>query len=102
ALALGLPIVPIGMSGCPASFFGDSPLTRRGRIDVRVGEPMPVPRDLVPPDFRPFDPEHEASHHRALQGFTDALMDRIEALVDPPFRRRAGEAWKGKGTRAFL
>lgn len=102
ALALGLPVVPIGLSGCPQSFYGDSPLSRRGRIHIRVGEAMVVPPDLVPTDFVPFDPEHEQRHKSALQGFTDGLMDNIEALLDEPHRRVPGQHWQGKGTRAFL
>jgi len=102
ALALNLPVVPIGLSGCPQSFFGQSPLVRRGQIQIRVGEPVVVPQDLVPAAFVPFDPEHERRHRAALQGFTDEVMDRIEALVDEPHRRQAGQVWQGKGTRAFL
>lgn len=102
ALALGLSVVPIGMSGCPQSFLGQSPMSRPGQIQIRIGEPMAVPHDLVPASFVPFDPDHEQRHKAALQGFTDGLMDRIEALLDQPHRRVPGLAWQGKGTRAFL
>lgn len=102
AVALGLPLLPVGMSGCPDAFWGDSPLVRGGRIQLRVGELLPVPPDLVPASFVPFDPDAETTHRAALQGLTDTLMDRIDALLDPPFRRRSELPVLGKGTRAFL
>lgn len=102
ALALGLPLLPIGMSGCPEAFIGASPLTRGGTVTLRVGELMELPADLVPAGFRPFDPEDEAAHRPALQAMTDALMDRIDALIDPQYRRDLSSTFVGKGTRALL
>lgn len=102
AIALGIPILPVGMSGCPEAFFGDSPMVRGGTITLRVGKLLHVPRDLVAASFEPFDPTHEAANRPALQGFTDMLMDQLETLVDPPYRRAPGGPGPGKGTRAFL
>jgi 1-acyl-sn-glycerol-3-phosphate acyltransferase len=105
AWALGLPIVPVGMSGCPAAFAGDSPFLRLGGGDVtvRFGHPLALPADLLPPGFRPFEPADEAAHRTALSGFTeDTLMPAIDELLEPPFRRAHGEVPAGKGTRAFL
>lgn len=106
AWALGLPIIPVGMSGCPEAFVGDSPLLRLrgGDIAIRFGAPIALPPDLLPADFRPFDPAHEAAQREALGGFTDrTLMPAIDALLDPACRRATdGQAARGKGTRAFL
>jgi 1-acyl-sn-glycerol-3-phosphate acyltransferase len=102
AWALGLPIVPVGMSGCPEAFAGDSPLLRGGAITVRFGRPLALPRDLLPADFRPFEPADEAARRAALDGFTEgSLMPAIDALLDPRYRR-AGASPPGKGTRALL
>lgn len=100
ALALDLPIVPVGMSGCPAFFWGQTPLLRGGTVTLRVGAPYRL--GGLAAGHVPFDPASERLHRPALQAATDDLMDRIDALLDPPFRRQAGPPPKGKGTRAFL
>jgi 1-acyl-sn-glycerol-3-phosphate acyltransferase len=45
ARALGLPLIPIGMSGCPRAFLGHTPLPRRGRVTLRVGAAIAPDRD---------------------------------------------------------
>lgn len=102
AWALQLPIVPIGMSGCPEAFWGDSPLVKGGTIGLRVGTAISLPSDLLPAGFLAFDPEHERQHKVALQGVTDQVMDQLNRLVDAPYRRDPAAVTKGKGTRAFL
>lgn len=87
ALALGLPIVPVGMSGCREVFLGkDHPLTRAGRVIVRIGAPIRVDSGIVPADFRPFDPEHEDLYRDPLQRETDRVMDAINELCEPEYR----------------
>lgn len=41
AMRTGLPIVPVGISGARAVLGADGLLVRRGRIEVRVGDPIP-------------------------------------------------------------
>ena len=41
AMRTGLPIVPVGISGARAVLGADGILVRRGRIDVRIGDPIP-------------------------------------------------------------
>jgi 1-acyl-sn-glycerol-3-phosphate acyltransferase len=41
AMRTGLPIVPVGISGARAVLGADGILVRRGRIEVRVGDPIP-------------------------------------------------------------
>lgn len=87
ALALGVPIVPVGMSGCREVFLGkDHPLTRGGTVIIRIGAPITIDPGVVPSDFRPFDPDHEDRHHTALQGETDRVMTAINALCEPSYR----------------
>jgi len=87
ALALGVPIVPVGMSGCREVFLGrDHPLTRGGVVTIRVGAPITIDNSIVPPNFRPFDPDHEDRYHDALQGETDRVMSAINALCEPAYR----------------
>jgi 1-acyl-sn-glycerol-3-phosphate acyltransferase len=103
AWALKLPIVPAGMSGCRRAFRGQVPLLRGGEISIRFGRPYELPRDLLPADFVPFDPEHEARHKSALKEATYDLMSRLDGLVDPGLRRQEGFEPDGtRGTRRFL
>ena len=41
AMRTGLPVVPVGISGARAVLGADGVLIRRGRITVRVGDPVP-------------------------------------------------------------
>jgi len=87
ALALDIPMVPVGMSGCREVFIGkDHPVARGGRITIRIGKPMAVQRDALPRAFRPFDPDHEDQYKDALQAQTDRLMHEINELCEPAYR----------------
>jgi hypothetical protein len=93
------------MSGCPDAFAGNSPLLRLrgGDITLRFGAALELPADLLPRDFRPFEPADERRHRDALQGYVDdRLMPALDALLDPKYRRQPGDPFVGKGTRAFL
>lgn len=87
AWALGLPIVPVGMSGCPDAFAGATPLYGGGHVHIAIGTPQTLPEGALPPDFRPFSPASEAQHKARLQAMTDEVMRAIDALVDPRHKR---------------
>ncbi len=82
ALALGLPIVPVGISGVPQTFEPDRPMGRPGggTITVRFGAPYQVP---AIEGHQPFVPSSERQHVEGLQDRTAVLMDRIAELVEP-------------------
>lgn len=102
AHALGVPLLPIGVSGCLTVFPRHRSLTMApGLVDMRVGDPLRLALD-VPDRFRPFDPEHEREFVAPLRAATDQLMEGINALLDPeyqwaPDRRSDGAA----GVRRF-
>lgn len=100
ARALGLAVVPVGMNGCPETFVGQGMAVRGGRIVIRVGEPM-VPPPLAT-DFIPFDPDSERRHAAGLARFTGVIMDRIDALLDPPYRRAPDRPAPASDLRKFL
>jgi 1-acyl-sn-glycerol-3-phosphate acyltransferase len=103
AWALGIPIVPIGMSGCADAFRGGSLRLKGGEIRLRVGEAIPLPPDLLPQGYRPFHPADEAAHRPALQAMTGQVMDALDGLLDPPFRRQVGFVPDGtQGVQRFL
>lgn len=84
AHALGVPLIPVGMSGCPGAFVGATPLPKRGRITVRVGAPIAV--DL-PKAHRAFVADDEQQHRETLDAQTATLMNAINDLLDEPHRR---------------
>lgn len=87
ALALGVPIVPVAVSGCREVFVGkDHPLSRGGRIVIRIAPAMQVDPTVVPKDFVPFDPDHEDAHYDALQRETDRVMEVINAHCEPAYQ----------------
>jgi 1-acyl-sn-glycerol-3-phosphate acyltransferase len=103
AWALGASLVPAGMSGCREAFAGQGLGLRGGPIVVRFGEPYRLPPGALPADYRPFHPDDEAAHQPALQQHTGELMTRIDALLDPAYRRAEGLAPDGtQGVRRFL
>lgn len=82
ALALDLPIVPVGCSGFLRAFGEGKHLIPRhgGTVRVRFGEPY-TPAPI--PGHKPFRPSSERAHADALAGGTEDLMERINALLDP-------------------
>ena len=86
ALALDVPVVPVGISGCREVFRGSTPLAMGGEIVIRFGAPIRVPPAVVPANFRPFHPDDEMEQHTPLTHQTAELMERINALCDPRYR----------------
>jgi 1-acyl-sn-glycerol-3-phosphate acyltransferase len=103
AQALRLPIVPVGMSGCPETFCGATPALRRGTITIRFGQPFPPEIAGLPAGFRPFHPEDEEAYRTPLLETTGRVMTAIEGLLDPDYRSLPGfESAGTRGTRRFL
>lgn len=92
ALALDLPVVPVGVSGADEVFVGNGPLTRGGTVRLQFGAPFFVDPGIVASTFRPFHPADSAAHDEALQAEVDRLMMRLEGLVDEGYgySRQAG------------
>jgi 1-acyl-sn-glycerol-3-phosphate acyltransferase len=97
AVALGLPIVPVGISGCREVFVGEGPRTRAGKITVRFGKPYEVPRDLLPADFRAFHPDDEEAHREVLKEQADIVTRLLNAELEPSYQMLEGvETYDGK------
>jgi 1-acyl-sn-glycerol-3-phosphate acyltransferase len=77
ARALGLPMVPVGMSGCPRAFVG--PVPKRGHVEIRIGDVL--------------------SDTGTLDDVTALWSSAIEQLIEPEFRRGIPTS---KGTAAHL
>ena len=89
AMHLDRPVVPVGCSGSDRVYPSSSPIARPGHVIYRFGDP--VRREdaaaWVPAgSFDPFTAEAEAKHQPQFQAFVDDLMQRIDGLVDAPYR----------------
>lgn len=103
AKALGVEVVPAGMSGCREVFRGATLGLRGGTVDLRFGEAYTPDLSGLADDFEPFDPDHEDRARPVLQRATDDLMGRLDALLAPAYQRREGHEPEGtRGTRRFL
>lgn len=81
ALALDLPLVPVGISGFPQAWGGKQEIPAHGgTVTVRVGAPF---RAEPIPGHTPFLPASERDHAEALAAGTAAMMARIVPLLDP-------------------
>ncbi len=88
---LGTPIVPVGCSGSDKVYPGNSPMAKGGRIVYRFGPALesdgPEFADLRPKvPYQPLTREATEQHGAAFRAATDIIMQRIELLVDPPYR----------------
>ncbi len=88
ALALSMPIVPVGISGADQVYLGNGPLTRGGAFRLRFGEPFDVDPGVVEQGFRPFHPDDQRRNEEALQAQVDEVMRRLDGLVDQSYRFR--------------
>jgi len=106
ALHLKLPIIPVGCSGCDKVYPGSLPWAKRGRIVYRFGRPIHY-AELAPhhieESFAPFSHEAEHRYRDRFEAVADLVTDRIEELVDPPYRRAGeGDAASTDGADRFL
>ncbi len=81
AIGLGIPVVPVGISGADRAFIDNSPLTRGGVFRLRFGEAMDV-GEHIGDDFRPFHPDDERRYRSRLQADVDEIMVQLDKLVD--------------------
>lgn len=101
AIALDLPVVPVGISGADQAFVGNGPLTRGGEVRLRFGEPMYVDPDTVGDDFRPFHPRDQLDNEENLQREVDRVMQRLDGLVDEGYGLAASGDGRKEGVARF-
>ena len=97
AMHLGRSVVPVGCIGSDRCYPSSSPIAKRGHIVYRIGEPI-APGEgpgWVEAPFEPFTPEAERAHREDFQRFVDAIMERIDGLLDPPYRFGQGDSSGG-------
>lgn len=98
ALALNLPILAVGVSGCREAYIGSTPFMKGGsHFTVRFADnPYIVPRDEFPPNYRPFHLDDELAHRDKLQHHVNRVMDQLNELVEPHYQ------WADEATLAEL
>ena len=103
ALHLRIPIVPVGCNGSERLYPGGSPFAKKASVTYRIGEPIHY-EDLsafhVERAFAPFSAEAEHDHAKQFRGIAALVTDRIEALLDEPYRRAPAEPGEEDGSRS--
>jgi 1-acyl-sn-glycerol-3-phosphate acyltransferase len=108
AQSLGAPIVPVGCNGSDHLYPSSSPFSRGGRVVYRIGRPLlPDGPELgphrIPVPFAPFRREVEEQFGAQLRAITDVVMDRINDLLDEPYRFSEDRESEGvRGVNRFL
>lgn len=104
ALRTGHAIVPIGCNGTDEVYPGDMPLASGGEVVYRIGRPITHDDELadfqIDEEFTPFTDDAEV-HADAFRGATAVVMSRINDLLDPKYRREAGEGTQVEGVDRF-
>ena len=86
ALALDMPIIPVGFSGMNEHFERRRMVPNTGgRLIMRFGAPRRVEGPEFA-DFEPFEPSEERRVRTALERETSAVMDAINELLEPGYR----------------
>lgn len=106
ALHTRRPILPVGCSGSDKLHPGANPFAKKGRVVYRFGTPIPY-EELAPyhvdEPFIPFTVEAERAHGDQFQAVADLVMDRVNDLVDPEYRRDVSQDTADeKGARRFV
>ncbi len=87
AHALGVPVLPVGVSGCLTVLPKHRSIRMApGRVTMRVGEAFRPDLTGLPAGFTAFDPGDERAAAPVLRRATDDLMERINLLLDPAYR----------------
>lgn len=102
ALHLEAPIVPVGCSGSDRLYPDRLPFSRGGRVIYRLGRPF-WPRDFgLEEAFVPLTAGASRRLGERFQEFTDRMMDRIDALLDPEYRSSGEPSGQEEGAERFL
>lgn len=84
ALHMGLPILPVGVSGSDLVYPGNRPRAQGGRVVYRIGSLMSF--EAIDDEFTPLSLRAAQQHGARFQQVVDGVMDRINELVDPDYR----------------
>ena len=91
ALCTGKAVIPVGCNYSDTIYPGSSPFAKSGRVIYRVGEPLTMDRHLkefkISDTFSLLSRESQKKYGKQFEGATTVIMDRINALLDEPYRK---------------
>jgi 1-acyl-sn-glycerol-3-phosphate acyltransferase len=89
ALHTKIPIVPVACQGSEDLYPSGSPWAKKGRAVYRIGEPIEyadISQFHIEESYEPFSAEAESKHHDKFQGLADLVTQRIDDLLDEPYK----------------
>ena len=89
ALSMDYPVVPVGCSGSDKVYPGTSPFAKSGQVTYRIGQPIEagvMDRYMPAAAYTPFTIDAEKRYRDNFLGFSQAVLERIDALLDPDYR----------------
>lgn len=99
AAAIGVPMVPVGLSGMN-EVFADGMRARQPRLHFRVGSPIEI---QLPDDHVAFEKASEDRNRAVLESETQRVMEAINELLEPAYQWDEDSAGDGvKGVARFL
>ena len=91
ALCTGKAVIPVGCNNSDTIYPGSSPFAKSGRVIYRVGEPLTMDHHLkefkISNTFSLLSRESQRKYGKQFEGATRVIMDRINALLDEPYRK---------------
>lgn len=105
---LGVPILPIGVSGADKLYPGNSPWSKGGTVTYRIGELLhpdlePLRHFRVTEPFTPLSLQASQRFSEQFERITGVVMDAINDLVDPEYQYSTDRQSDGvRGVRRFL
>jgi len=98
-------VIPVGCSGSDIAYPDDLPIARGGDLVYRIGEPLTpseaLARFQIDDQFQPFS-DSATRYSSVFSEMTELIMDRINALLDPPYQRERGVLGDVAGSARFI
>ncbi len=103
ALHLGVPILPVAVSGADLIYPGNEIFSRGGHVDYKVGELYdPSAEPQAPTNFIPLTIAASREHGPAFQELTSKLMNRINDMLPPDYQYDPDGPAGKQGSRRFI
>ena len=103
ALHLGVPILPIGVSGSDLLYPGNSCFSKGGHVHYSVGDFFdPNAEPEAPKDFLPLTIKASLEHGERFQELTSKLMGRIDDLLPSEYKFEEGHVAAKTGSRRHV
>lgn len=103
---LGIDIVPVGCMGSDVCYSGNAPWAKGGTITYRVGTPLTINGPELAPyrvteSFVPFSHHAQMQYGQQFRSITDIVMNRINDLLDEPYKMDSNQEQSSSGSTRF-